>query len=140
MEHKFTLVSENITTLFSNLLRSHSEKELIQSCIPRGTGIGTPWILAILGRRRGYCTTGFVVPPLEELRRRISLSLNGALAKKRTHPATRLFSQDNGFLWQAVHDSFDVNRVYLDVCSEFPKRLEKLLQDSGKTLDRLAGV
>jgi hypothetical protein len=43
-------------------------------------------------------------------------------------------------MWQALDDSFDVNKVNLQVCSAFPARLEKLLLDSGKTLDQLAGV
>jgi hypothetical protein len=59
---------------------------------------------------------------------------------KRLHPASNLFSPATGFIWQSVDGSFDVNKVYLDVCSAFPQRLEKLLLGSGKTLDQLAGV
>jgi hypothetical protein len=78
--------------------------------------IGPAWILAILGRKRSNSKGDFVVPPLEELlRRRISLSLDAALALKESSPAIRFFSQDTGFLWQSVDDSFDVNKVYLEV-------------------------
>ena len=77
---------------------------------------------------------------LEELRRRISISLDGAVAKKTKHTAIKLLSQETGLLWQTPDDTFDVNQVYLEVCSAFPQRLETLLLQSGKTLDELAGV
>lgn len=140
VSEKFAVVSSNISILFWNVLKTHPESELITSLIPRNGKVGSPWILAILGRNRNHTSGDFSVPPLHELRRRISLSLDASLVDKRLNPLSKFFSSKNGFLWQTVDDSFDVNKVYLEVCSEFPLRLEKLLQKSGKTLDELAGV
>ncbi len=139
-DQKFKLISTNISTLLVNIANLHPLKDQIRSSMTRSPTLSTPWILSILGRKRQSSTTNFVAPPLEELRRRISASINGALTKQLTHPSTKLFSQETGLLWQSLDDSFDVHKVYLDVCSAFPKRLEKLLLQSGKTLDKLAGV
>jgi hypothetical protein len=138
LEQKYTLLGENVVILLLNILESHPEREFILEHVPRT--IGPLWSLAILGLKKDHNKELAVIPNLEELRRRITLSLHGAVAKKRASPAIKFFSQDNGFMWQALDDSFDVNKVYLQVCSAFPARLEKLLLDSGKTLDQLAGV
>ena len=137
--NKFSLLSENITTLLSNILKSHPDEAFISSNYPRTGSIGPAWILSILGLNR-QVKGDFAVPPLVELRRRISISLDIAVANKKADPAYRLFTQPSGLLWQSVDDTFDVNKVYLEVCSAFPARLEKLLADTGKTLDELAGV
>jgi hypothetical protein len=136
--NKLLLATKNITTLLMNVLKFHPESEYILSHIPRDNKIPSPWTLGILGLQRVVST--FVLPPLAELRRRITLSLDAGVLKKRDAPGTRLFSQVCGFLWQKLDDSFDVNRVYLEVCSSFPHYLEKLLGDGDKTLDQLAGV
>jgi hypothetical protein len=136
LQQKYELVRATINTLLLNVLKFHKEKDFINALLPRN--IGASWSLAALGLKDSAAK--FVVPPLPELRRRITLSLDGAVVKKRSLPASKFFSQDTGFLWQTPDDSFDVNKVHLELCSLFPKRLEKLLDDSGKTLDQLAGV
>jgi hypothetical protein len=135
LHQKYQLACGIINTLLISVLESHPEKDFIKGYLPN---IGDRWSLSILGLKDR--DRKFVVPSLYEIRRRISLSLDGAVVKKRLHPASNLFSPATGFLWQSLDDSFDVNKVYLDVCSAFPKRLEKLLLSSGKTLDQLAGV
>jgi hypothetical protein len=136
LQQKYELVRATINTLLLNVLKFHKEKDFINDLLPRN--IGASWSLATLGLKDSAAK--FVVPPLPELRRRITLSLDGAVVKKRSLPASKFFTQDTGFLWQTLDDSFDVNTVHLEACSLFPKRLEKLLDDSGKTLDQLAGV
>jgi hypothetical protein len=137
---KITAVSQNIFTLLQNILKSHPKSAEIVSFFPRNNELPPGWVLSILGRKNRGANRDFTPPSLEELRRRISLSIDGTLARKSSETTHRFFSKENGLLWQTVDDSFDVNKVYLKVCSEFPKRLEKLLHESGKTLDQLAGV
>jgi hypothetical protein len=136
---RFKILSQNISILLSDILQSHEERETLHSYIPAGKGICAPWILAIMGLKKEP-TLQFVSPPLSELRRRIKLALDGALEKKRANSFSQLFSQSTGFLWQQLDDTFNVDESYLKVCSAFPSRLEKLLLESGKTLDHLAGV
>jgi hypothetical protein len=137
LKQKHQILGDNVVTLLHNVLESHPEGNFIRLHVPRTTG--PLWSLAMLGSRIHH-NKEFAVPNLEELRRRISSVLHGSVAKKRALPASELFSQVNGFLWQAPDDSFDVNEAHLQVCSAFPQRLEKLLLDSGKTLDELARV
>ena len=134
------LLTENVIILFGDILESHPQSDLIRSNFPRGGLVPSLWVLAILGLKKHDGKSDYKPPTLDELRRRIALSLDASIVKKLDKPASQFFSQDNGFLWQKVDDSFDINKVYLSVCSEFPDRLEKLLQASGKTLDQLAGV
>jgi hypothetical protein len=136
LKQKYELVRAAINTLLLNVVKFHKEKDFINAHLPRI--IGASWSLAMLGLKDS--SAKFVVPPLPELRRRITLSLDGAVVIKRSLPASKFFSEDTGFLWQTLDDSFDVNKEHLEACSLFPKRFEKLLDDSGKTLDQLAGV
>ena len=115
LRNKFSLVSENINTLFSNILKSHPDETFINSNLPFKGGIGPAWILSILGLKRHF-KEDFCLPPLLELRRRISISLDGAVANRKADPAYKLFSKASGLLWQSVDDTFDVNKVYLEVC------------------------
>jgi hypothetical protein len=136
-----SLAGKNIALLVKNILKTHPDSEFIQSNFSRGTStpIPTPWTLALLGLRRAP-TTHIMFPDLPELRRRITICLNGAIPLKRANAKFRFFSQEAGFLWQQLDDSFDVNRVYLEVCSKFPNHLESVLALENKTLDQLAGV
>jgi hypothetical protein len=87
LEQKLKLVSDNVSTLLGHILLTHPHAELINSYFPICGTIGSAWILAILGRKRNNSKGDFVVPPLEELRRRISLSLDAALALKESSEA-----------------------------------------------------
>ncbi len=88
LEQKYTLLGENVVTLLKNMKDSHPEREFINEHFPRKT---CPlWSLAMLGLKKDHNKQLAVVPNLEELRRRISLSLHGAVAKKRVSPAIRL--------------------------------------------------
>ena len=134
---KYDLAAQNILTLLTKILETHPDGEYILGFVSRS--LAPPWSLAILGLKT-QSSVSLVVPPIEELRRRISLSIAGALLKKQANPGCKFFSQDTGFLWQTIDDSFDVNKTYLKVCASFPKLLEKHLLDTGKTLDQLACV
>lgn len=137
-QQKLLHCAQIITTLMGNILLVHPDQEFIKNSMPLNNEISQAWILAILGLKT--MTTNVDIPGLPELRRRITLSLNAAVLKKRSHPPYKFFSQASGFLWQQVDDTFDVNQVYLEVCASFPKLLEQLLVDKGQTLDQLAGV
>jgi hypothetical protein len=54
LRNKFSLVSENINTLFSNILKSHPDEAFINSNLPFKGGIGPAWILSILGQKRTF--------------------------------------------------------------------------------------
>ncbi len=138
LEQTCTLLGENVVTLLKNMRDTHPEREFINEHFPRT--MCPLWSLVMLGLKKDHNKELAVIPNLEELRRRMSLSLHGAVAKKRAKPASKFFSQENGFLWQGLDAPFDANKVCLQVCSAFPSRLEKKLPDTGKTLDQLAGV
>ena len=72
-EQKFKLVSANMVLLVTNILETHPDGPHVTAQM-RGD-IGSPWILAVLGRNRDISSGDFFVPPLPELRRRICLSL-----------------------------------------------------------------
>ena len=139
-EDKIEYVSSNIKLLFSNILKDHPEAEFIRSNIPRDGSIGPAWTFAILGLKKSFRPGYFQVPSLPELRRRISLAVDASILRKRDKPALQFFTRATGLLWKPAIDSFDVNKIYLEVCSAFPLRLETLLKQSGKTLDELACV
>ena len=139
-EEKIEYVSANIKILFANILKNHPESEFIASNIPRTGSVGPAWTFAILGLKKGFHIGNFLVPSLPELRRRIALAVDGAILKKRAKPTLHFFTRDTGLLWKPADDSFDVNKIYLEVCSAFPLRLETLLKHTGKTLDQLARV
>jgi hypothetical protein len=82
------------------------------------------------------------VPSLEELQDRIRKSIEFSCAKKKNNPKAKFFTHESGLAWRPTtnDDTFDVEAIYMKAGSEFKDLLEKLLKDTGKTLDQLAGV
>jgi hypothetical protein len=87
LQQKRELVRATINTLLLNMLKFHKEKDFINDHLPRN--IGASWSLAMLGLKDSAAKFG--VPPLPELRRQITLSLDVAVVKKCSLPASEFF-------------------------------------------------
>ena len=134
-----TTTNNVIYHVFRDIANNHSRKVDINSFIPDDGGIPLTWSLAIVGSLEKR--KKFSLPPLSVLRERINISITKTFEARTKEPLLRFFCKETGALWQsAVDDSFSAEEIYLKAGSEFKGLLQILLDESGKTLDQLAGV
>jgi hypothetical protein len=128
----------NIVAVLKDIVKEHPEGKTIISHIPRIGGIPLSWSTQIIGVKN--LTPPYILPPLTILRERIVRSLELGLERKLVQPSFKLFCAESGSLWHVIDYTLDINSIYLQACSRFPKYLEELLLRKKTTLDKLAGV
>jgi hypothetical protein len=138
-KNKLDLAHSSADFVLAHLVKCHPQFTLTERFVSK---IPKQWKNCILGKLDRSSLRTFYVPNLDELKHRITKSLDYGLERKRTTPSSHLFCADTGKAWQKPrgNDDFDINAFYLKSCSQFPEYLRNLLQEKGTTLDKLAGV
>ena len=111
----------------------------------RNNYLPNKWMNGILGKVDRKTTGPFCLPPMIVVQSRIQVALEYSFLQKLDNPQSVFFSQASGIHWQPSAsplflNEIDYEKITLEAVSLFPKHLERLLLDSKKTLDQLAGI
>jgi hypothetical protein len=138
-KNKLALAHSSVDFVFAHLVKHHPQFTLTEQFL---SNIPKQWKNCILGKLDRSSLRASYVPNLDELKQRITKSLDCGLERKRTTPSSHLFCADTGKAWQNPkgNDDFDINAFCLKSCSQFPECLRNLLQEKGTALDKLAGM
>jgi hypothetical protein len=138
-KNKLDLAHSSVDFVLAHLVKCHPQFTLTERFVLK---IPKQWKNCILGKLDRSSLRTFYVPNLDELKHRITKSLDCGLERKRTTGSSHLFCADTGEAWQNPkgNDDFDINAFHLKSCSQFPDYLRNLLQETGTALDKLAGV
>lgn len=134
--------SKNIVAMFQEIIKGHPRKQQILGFIP-SDGVPLTWSLQIVGNigTKNSRASPHSLPSLAVLRERIRCTIDMTFDARDADHSLKFFCKETGAMWQSkIDDAFDAEAIYLQAGSEFKSLLEKLLQDTGSTFDKLAGV